>query len=150
MGHCVRAIIGAHKDIQRIENNGFAKGIKLPQRYGMIFLTDALLDNIGELFESANEPSDPETVTSYLLQEYSFHTKLAYIEADYSSGIGTHSGILYENGKISIPLDEWTSGSNNFDFKKQYSVCFFCICVQNMFPSLNNLPGIMRRQIRND
>lgn len=104
MGHCVRAIIGAHKDIQRIENNGFAKGIKLPQRYGMIFLTDALLDNIGELFESANEPSDPETVTSYLLQEYSFHTKLAYIEADYSSGIGTHSGILYENGKISIPL----------------------------------------------
>lgn len=104
MGHCVRAIIGAHKDIQRIENNGFAKGIKLPQRYGMIFLTDALLDNIGELFESANEPSDPETVTSYLLQEYSFHTKLAYIEADYSSGIGTKSGILYENGKISIPL----------------------------------------------
>lgn len=104
MGHCVRAIIGAHKDIQRIENNGFAKGIKLPQGYGMIFLTDALLDNIGELFESANEPSDPETVTNYLLQEYSFHTKLAYIEADYSSGIGTHSGILYENGKISIPL----------------------------------------------
>lgn len=104
MGHCVRAIIGAHKDIQQIENNWFAKGIKLPQGYGMIFLTDALLDNIGELFESANEPSDPETVTSYLLQEYSFHTKLAYIEADYSSGIGTHSGILYENGKISIPL----------------------------------------------
>ena len=104
MGHCVRAIIGAHKDIQRIENNGFAKGIKLPQGYGMIFLTDALLDNIGELFESANEPSDPETVTNHLLQEYSFHTKLAYIEADYSGGIGTKSGILYENGKISIPL----------------------------------------------
>ena len=105
MGHYVRAIIGAHKDIQRIENNYcLAKEIKLPQGYGMIFLTDALLDNIGELFESANEPSDPETVTSYLLQEYSFHTKLAYIEADYSSGIGTQSGILYENGNISIPL----------------------------------------------
>lgn len=105
MGHYVRAIIGAHKDIQRIENNYcLAKEIKLPQGYGMIFLTDALLDNIGELFESANEPSDPETVTSCLLQEYSFHTKLTYIEADYSSGIGTHSGILYENGKISIPL----------------------------------------------
>ena len=105
MGHCVRAIIGAHKDIQRIENNYcLAKEIKLPQGYGMIFLTDALLDNIGELFESANEPSDPETVTSCLLQEYSFHTKLTYIEADYSSGIGTQSGILYENGNISIPL----------------------------------------------
>lgn len=105
MGHYVRAIIGAHKDIQRIENNYWlAKEIKLPQGYGMIFLTDALLDNIGELFESANEPSDPETVTSCLLQEYSFHTKLAYIEADYSGGIGTQSGILYENGNISIPL----------------------------------------------
>lgn len=105
MGHCVRAIIGAHKDIQQIENNYWlAKGIKLPQGYGMIFLTDALLDNIGELFESANEPSDPETVTSYLLQVYSFRTKLAYIEADYFGGIGTQSGILYENGNISIPL----------------------------------------------
>lgn len=70
----------------------------------MIFLTDALLDEIGELFESANEPSDPETVKSFLLQEYSFHTKLAYIETDYFGGIGTQSGILYENGNISIPL----------------------------------------------
>lgn len=104
MGRCVRAIIGAHKDIQQIENDWFAKGINLPQGYGMIFLTDAMLDGIGELFESANEPSDPETVTSYLLQWYSFHTKLAYIEADYFDGIGTQSGILYENGNISIPL----------------------------------------------
>ena len=104
MGHCVRAIIGVHKDMQRIENDWFAKEIKLPQGYGMIFLTDVLLDDIGELFESANEPSDPETVTSYFLQEYSFHTKLAYIEADYFGGIGTQSGILYENGNISIPL----------------------------------------------
>ena len=103
MGHCVRAIIGAHKDIQRIENDWFAKEIKLPQGYGMIFLTDVLLDDIGELFESANESSDPETVTSYLLQNYSFHTKLAYIEADYFGGIGTQSGILYENGNIGIP-----------------------------------------------
>ena len=103
MGHCVRAMIGAHKDIQRIENDWFAKEIKLPQGYGMIFLTDVLLDDIGELFESANESSDPETVTSYLLQNYSFHTKLAYIEADYFGGIGTQSGILYEKGNISIP-----------------------------------------------
>ena len=63
-----------------------------------------LLDNIGELFESANEPSDPETVTIYLLQVHSFHTKQAYIETDYFGGIGTQSGILYENGNISIPL----------------------------------------------
>ena len=102
MGHCIRAIIGKHEVIQRLENDWYAKEINLPQGYGMIFLTDALLDNIAELFESANEPSAPDAVTNYLLQEYSFHTKLAYIEIDYFGGIGIQSGILYENGEISL------------------------------------------------
>ena len=100
--HGIRAIVGKHEVIQRLESDWYAKEINLPQGYGMIFLTDALLDNIAELFESANEPSTPDTVTNYLLQEYSFHTKLAYIETDYFDGIGNHSGILYENGKISF------------------------------------------------
>ena len=96
MGHYVRAIIGVHKDIQRIENNYWlAKEIKLPQGYGMIFLTDALLDNIGELFESANEPSDPETVTIYLLQVHSFHTKQAYIETSVSRYAAEKSRLQY-------------------------------------------------------
>ena len=64
MGHCVRAIIGAHKAIQRIEKDWYANEINLPQGYGMIFLTDALLDNIAELFESANELSTPDAVTN--------------------------------------------------------------------------------------
>ena len=139
MGHCVRAIIGAHKDIQRIENNGFAKGIKLPQRYGMIFLTDALLDDIGELFESANEPSDPETVTSYILQDYSFHTKLAYIEADYLGGIGTQSGILYENRNIRIPL---CSGEGAINILLR-ELGVWCEVNKDEFDSLNL--GIYRR-----
>lgn len=70
MGHCVRAIIGAHKAIQRIEKDWYANEINLPQGYGMIFLTDALLDNIAELFESANELSTPDAVErkmTYLL-----------------------------------------------------------------------------------
>lgn len=103
MGHCVRAVIGAHKAIQQIADNWHAKEINLPQGYGMIFLTDALLDDIAELFESADEPSTPDTVTNYLLQFYSFHTKLAYIETDYFGGIGTQSGFLCENRNISIP-----------------------------------------------
>ncbi len=139
MGHCVRAIIGVHKDIQRIENDWFAKGIKLPQGYGMIFLTDALLDDIGELFESANEPSDPETVTSYLLQEYSIHTKLAYIEADYFGGIGTQSGILYENGNISIPS---CSGKGAINILLR-ELGVWCEVNKDEFDSLNL--GIYRR-----
>ncbi len=102
MGHYIRAIIGKHEIIQRLGNDWYAKEINLPQGYGMIFLTDTLLDDIAELFESANESSAPDTVTNYLLQEYSFHTKLAYIEMDYFDGIGNQSGILYENGKISL------------------------------------------------
>ena len=97
MGHSIRAIIGKHEVIQRLENDWYAKEISLPQGYGMIFLTDALLDNIAELFESENESSAPEVVTNWLLQEYSFRTRLAYIEADYFDGIGTRSGVLYEN-----------------------------------------------------
>ena len=69
----------------------------------MIFITDAFLDNIAKLFESANEPCAPDAVTNFLLQEYSFHTKLAYIEADYFGGIGTRSDNLCENGNIRIP-----------------------------------------------
>ncbi len=54
-----------------------------------------LLDNIGELFESANEPSDPETVTIYLLQVHSFHTKQAYIETSVSRYAAEKSRLQY-------------------------------------------------------
>lgn len=139
MGHCVRAIIGAHKVVQRIENDWYAKEINLPQGYGMIFLTDALLDNIAELFESANESSTPDAVTNFLLQEYSFHTKLAYIETDYFGGIGTQSGILYENGNISIPPCSGEGAINSL--LRELGV--WCEVNKDEFDSLNL--GIYRR-----
>ena len=105
----------------------------------MIFLTDALLHSIGELFESANEPSAPETVTSYLLQEYSFHTKLAYIEVDYSDGVGTWSGILYKNGNLSIPLCN-REGSINILLRE---LGVWCEANKDEFDNLNL--GIYRR-----
>lgn len=99
----IRAIIGKHGDIRRLESDWVSgKEISLPQGYGMIFLTDALLESIAELFEAEHEPSDPETVTDWLLQEYSFRTRLACLEADYMDGIGSRSGVLYENGKIRL------------------------------------------------
>lgn len=140
MKHYVRAIIGVHKVIQQIENSFlYAKEINLPQGYGMIFLTDALLDDIAELFESANEPSTPDAVTSFLLQDYSFHAKLAYIEIDYSSGIGTQSGILYENGKIRIPS---CSGEGTINILLR-ELGVWCEVNKDEFDSLNL--GIYRR-----
>ena len=117
MGHCVRAIIGAHKDIQRIENDWFAKEIKLSQGYGMIFLTEALLDNIGELFESANEPSDPETVTSFLLQEYSCKRKLVTVSGSEGSFADSNNSPILSNSAsvrkiIPYPWDSLISFAN--------------------------------------
>ena len=106
MGHNIRAIIGTHKSIQKLTNDWVrAKEIELLQGYGMVFLTDGLLDDIAEVLEISDDfccsELDYFTKTAVqLLEIYSFHTKLAYIETDYFGGIGTQGGVLYKNGQI--------------------------------------------------
>lgn len=107
MGHYIRAIIGAHSSIQKLADDWLAKEIELPQGYGMVFLTEALLDDIIELFDISDEFCYPEldyftVAADQLMQEYTFRTKLAYVETDYFGGVGTQAGVLYENGRISI------------------------------------------------
>ena len=107
MGHYIRAIIGTHSSIQKLADDWLAKEIELPQGYGMVFLTEALLDDIIELFDISDEFCYPEldyftVAADQLLQEYTFRTKLAYVETDYFGGVGTQAGVLYENGRISI------------------------------------------------
>lgn len=109
MGHCIRAIIGAHEAVRKIADDWiYAKEIDLPQGFGMIFCTIRLLENIEELMESSEEavhdPDYPEldyfdASVKELMENYSFRTKLAYFETDYFGGTGTQAGILYENGK---------------------------------------------------
>ena len=112
MGHCIRAIIGSHKDIQKIADDWIEKEIKLPQEFGMIFCTIKLLEDIKELMESSGEAVDEPNIheleyfdaaVKELMETYSFRTKLAYIETDYFGGTGTQAGILYENGKPAAP-----------------------------------------------
>ena len=56
MGHCIQVIIGTHAAIQNIANDWiYAQEIELPQGYGMIFLTNALLEDITELFDVPDE-----------------------------------------------------------------------------------------------
>ena len=108
MGHCIRAIIGTRRVIQKLENNwGNAKEIELPQGYGMIFLTDEFSDDVTELYGISDELYCHELVhftaaIAQLLQQYTHNTKLAYVETDYFGGTGTQGGVLYENGQISI------------------------------------------------
>lgn len=109
MGHCIRAVIGTHEAVRKIADDWVrAKETELPQEFGMVFCTTALLEDIEELMESSGEVIDcspfPELVyfnsaAKFLMEEYSFHTKLAYIETDYFGGAGTQAGLLYENGQ---------------------------------------------------
>ena len=56
MGHNIRAIIGTHKSIQKLTNDWVrAKEIELLQGYGMVFLTDGLLDDIAEVLEISDD-----------------------------------------------------------------------------------------------
>lgn len=108
MGHCIQAIIGRHESIQNIIDNWiFAQEIILPQGYAMVFMTNALFDDITGLYEVPDEECYPEldyftVAIEQFLQQHSLHTRLVYCETDYCGGVGTQGGVLYENGRISI------------------------------------------------
>lgn len=108
MGHCIQAVIGMHETIQKLAEDWVcAEEIRLPQGYGMVLLTNALLDDLTELFDVPDEFCCPEldfftVAAERFLQQYSFQAKLAYIETDYFGGVGTQAGVLYENGRILI------------------------------------------------
>lgn len=106
MGHCISAIIGRREDVRKIaEQMIHADLIELPQGFGMILMTDRLLCDVEELAEVSDKAVFPELerfteAVGELMERYSFHTKLAYIETDYFGGAGTQGGVLYENGRV--------------------------------------------------
>ena len=107
MGHCIRAIIGAHETVRKITDDWLVNEIELLQGFGMVFLTDRLLEDVEELMELSDELVCPELdyfseAAADMLERYSFHTKLIYVETDYFGGVGTQAGVLYENGRIAI------------------------------------------------
>lgn len=108
MGHSIKAIIGKQSDIQKLAGNWCAKLIELPQEFGMVPMTIRLLEDIEELMgppviEDCPGLDGLEGSVVWLLENYSFHTKLAYIETDYFGGYGTQGGVLYEKGLEKIP-----------------------------------------------
>jgi len=129
MGHCIQAIVGIHDTIQKLTDDWvYAEEIKLPQGYGMVFLTNALFDDITELFSVPDETRYSEldyftVAVEQFLQQYSFRTKLVYIETDYFGGVGTQAGVLYENGRISV---EPRSGEDTINqLLRELGVCAY-------------------------
>lgn len=108
MGHSIKAVIGKRSDVQRLaEDWVHAKLIELPQEFGMVPMTIRLLEDIEELMELSGSGFESELYgldgsVVWLLENYSFHTKLAYIETDYFGGFGTQGGVLYENSREKI------------------------------------------------
>lgn len=108
MGHNISAIIGRRSTIQKLADTWiYASVIELPQEFAMVFLTNAFIESIEELYNLSDDFCCPAldsftTVAEQLLEEFSFHTRLAYIETDYFGGVGTQGGVLYENGRILI------------------------------------------------
>lgn len=96
----------------------YADLIELPQGFGMILMTDRLLRDVEELAEVSDEIVFPELdrfteAVRELMERYSPHTKLAYIETDYFGGTGTQGGLLYENGRVAVAPRAAESGVIN-------------------------------------
>lgn len=109
MAHFIRAIIGK-EPVRKLAGDwlAHAKKIELPQGFAMVFMTEALLEDIEELSGLSGDMFEPELdyfteAVDDIMRRYSLHDKLAYIETDYFGGYGTQGGVLYENGKIAIP-----------------------------------------------
>lgn len=109
MGHSIKAVIGKRTDVQKLaEDWACAKMIELPQDFGMVPMTIGLLENVEELMEISvgnvrSELDGFDRTVAEILEQYSFRTKLAYIETDYFGGVGTQGGVLYENGREASP-----------------------------------------------
>lgn len=108
MGHCIKAVIGKRPDIQRLAEDWVcAKLTGLPQDFAMVPVTIRLLEDVEECIELDEIEGFPgldglDSSVLWLLENYSFRTKLAYIETDYFGGVGTQGGVLYENGHEKI------------------------------------------------
>ena len=112
MGHYIQAVIGKRGAVQAFADSWVpAEVVDLPQDCALVFLTDALFDDITELFDEPDRepPFSLCFFTSAIrraLEEAARPGPLAYIETDYAGGRGTQAGVLLEHGAVKMgPLE---------------------------------------------
>ncbi len=105
--YVLKAIISRKNIIQKIANDWINSiSIDLLQDFAIIIMTPAFLDDILELSDEKNFPyfKDFQSFSlpvAHLIQSYSFHTQLAYIEIDYSTPSWNKCyGVFIENKNI--------------------------------------------------
>lgn len=117
MSHSLRAVIGPCPAATEFAGRWVQSHlISLPQRFGMIPVTDALFDDIQEL-AMLQEPR-PFTEFFFLsaalaqaIGEVTRSGPLAYIETDYFGGVGRQNAAVWHKGKLVLgPLTSETPG----------------------------------------
>jgi hypothetical protein len=106
MGHALRAVIGPTGSASDFASRWVAaRAVALPQGFMLIPVTDALIDDISELYGS-NRP-DPFVELSFLsaaladaISQSSGEGPLAYIETDYFGGIGQQNAIAWDGRRV--------------------------------------------------
>lgn len=111
--HIIRAFIGKENAIRKLADNWLKEQIILPQGFALLFLTEDFFDDIEELTDIKNSLDNQfEFFTSsiaHIMEHHSFKSKIAYIETEYFGGVGGQGGVLYVDGKMTIP-PTWENG----------------------------------------
>lgn len=105
--HIIRAFIGKENTIRKLAEDWLKEPIILPQGFALLFLTEEFFDDIEELVDIKNSLDNQfEFFTSSIaniMEYHSFRSKIAYIETEYFGGVGGQGGVLYVDGKMTIP-----------------------------------------------
>ena len=111
MAHNLRALISSQDALIAIADKWILAEVEgLSQSFGLLKLSDALLDDINELV--ANVGTDPFPEFDYLsaslhevLLAEAHHSPLVYLETDYFGGVGFQSAMIYQDHQVlQLPL----------------------------------------------
>lgn len=103
--HSIAAIIAKIEITKALEERFvMAKSIQLPQGFGMVPLTEALIENIAEVGTNTNvlyeEFEYLNVSVVQVLEEFSFSGMISYIETEYFGGDGGQSSIAWDKGNV--------------------------------------------------
>ncbi|WP_415898134.1 hypothetical protein [Neptuniibacter sp. QD57_21] len=103
--HSIAAIIAKSETTKALDERFvLAKSIQLPQGFGMVPLTEALIEDITELGANSSVPHEEFEYLNIsivqVLEELSFSGLICYVETEYFGGDGGQSSIAWDKGKV--------------------------------------------------
>jgi hypothetical protein len=118
--HAIQAVVGPPEVVAKIAATfQHAESVALGERLHIIFVTDALFDEIQA--QSASLETDPypeffrlSAGLARVLALVSTHGPVGYLETEYFGGVGTQAAILWRSERVQIgPLQHDTSSGES-------------------------------------